>query len=148
YYCCGPIYTFTNSFLSIPSARVRILGLQLFKYDIKGFLHWGLNFYNTAHSIYTIDPYLTTSSDGSFPSGDGYILYPSKTGAYNSIRGEVTYQAMQDIRICDALAQKIGKEKVVEMIDKAAKRDLRFDDYPICNKFLEDLQQQMIELLK
>ena len=34
------------------------------------------------------------------------------------------------------------------MIDKAAKRDLRFDDYPICNKFLEDLQQQMIELLK
>ncbi len=148
YYCCGPIYTFTNSFLSIPSARVRILGLQLFKYDIKGFLHWGLNFYNTAHSIYTIDPYLTTSSDGSFPSGDGYILYPSKKGAYNSIRGEVTYQAMQDVRICDALAQKIGKEKVVELIDKAANRDLRFDDYPICNKFLEDLQQQMIELLK
>lgn len=147
YYCCGPITKFTNSFLTIPSARVRILGLQLFKYDVKGFLHWGLNFYNTAHSIYPINPYQTTSSDGAFSSGDAYILYPSKDGAHTSLRGEITYQAMQDIRICNALAQKIGKDKVIELIDELAGCDLRFDQYPICNELYEKLHDKACELL-
>jgi hypothetical protein len=143
YYCCGPQTVYTNSFLAMPSARVRILGFLLYKYDIKGFLHWGFNFYNCSHSNYNINPYNTSSADGAFPSGDGFIVYPGKNGAYGSIRGEVTYQAIEDMRICAALEALIGREAVIKMIDEAAGRDLRFDDYPHCNEFLEGLRDKI-----
>ena len=92
--------------------------------------------------------YLTTSSDRRYSSGDAYILYPSRTGAYNSIRGEMTYQALQDTRLLDALAQKIGKEKVIKTIDELAERNLRFDDYPISNEFYDNLHNKICEMLK
>ncbi len=147
YYCCGPERVYTNSFIAMPSARVRILGFLCYKFDIKGFLHWGFNFYNSSLSRYPINPYLTTSADGAFPSGDGYIVYPGRTCAYPSIRGEVTYQAMQDIGVCRALEAKIGRDKVIELIDEAAGGELRFDAYPAYNDFFEGLRTRMIEML-
>ena len=149
YYCCGPQKGYTNSFIAIPSARVRVLGFLNYKYDIKGFLHWGFNFYNAVHSRYCIDPYLTTSADGAFPSGDGFIVYPGKNNdVYTSIRGEVTRQAIEDMKICLTLERLIGREKVIEMIDAAAGCDIRFDDYPHSNSFLEDLRENMAKLIR
>lgn len=149
YYCCGPQRGFMNSFIALPSARVRALGFLIYKYDIKGFLHWGFNFYNAVRSRYRIDPYLTTSADGAFPSGDGFIVYPGEDkDVYPSIRGEVTYQAIEDMNICLALEKLIGREKVIEMIDEAAGRDLRFDDYPHSNEFLEELHEKMAKLIE
>ncbi len=148
YYCCGPERTYPNSFIAMPSARVRVLGFMCYKFDIKGFLHWGFNYYNSSLSRYKINPYLTTSADGVFPSGDGYIVYPGRTCAYPSVRGEVTYQAMQDIGICRALEARIGREAVVALIDEAAGGELRFDAYPADNAFLEDLRAKMINMLQ
>lgn len=145
YYCCGPEKVFPNSFIAMPSARVQVLGYMLYKYDIKGFLHWGLNFYNSQISLYKINPYLTTSADGAFPSGDPYILYPGKDTAYTCIRGEITFEAFQDVRICKALEALIGREAVIAMIDEAAGRDLRFDDYPATNDFLMGLRAKMLD---
>lgn len=148
YYCCGPQQVYPNSFLAMPSSRVRVLGFMLYKFNIKGFLHWGYNFYNAARSRYHINPYLTTSADGAFPSGDGYIVYPGKNGAYSSIRGEVIRQAFEDVKICRALEEKIGREAVVAMIDKAAGAELKFDVYPSDNEFLEGLRCSMIDAIE
>ena len=148
YYCCVPQKVFTNSFLAMPSYRTRILGYMLYKYDIKGFLHWGLNYYNSRISYYPVNPYLTTSADGAFPSGDGYILYPSRNGAYTSIRGLVTNEAIQDMDICRTLEKYIGREAVVKMIDEAAGMDLRFDCYPRSKAFIEDLRDKMIAKIR
>ena len=144
YYCCGPERVFTNSFISLPSYRTQIIGYQIYKYDIKGFLHWGFNFYNSGLSRYNINPYITTSSDCEFASGDGFIVYPGKETAYPSIRGEITFEAIQDINICRALEAVIGRKAVIDMIDEFAKRDLRFDDYPKGKDFLENLRAKMI----
>lgn len=148
YYCCIPETIFTNAFMSMPSCRTRILGFLLYKYNIKGFLHWGFNFYNSRESCYPINPYMTTSADGIYPSGDSFIVYPGKDSVYPSIRGEVTYQGIQDMDICFALEKYIGREAVVTMIDKAAGRALRFDDYPNDNAFLENLRAEMIEKIR
>lgn len=147
YYCCGPQTVYPNSFMAMPSARVRILGFLMYKYDIKGFLHWGFNFYNSAVSRYPVDPYLTTSCDGMYPSGDPFIVYPAKDGVYPSIRGEVTYQAMQDIALCRTLEEKIGRRAVVEMIDRAAGAALQFDCYPKDNAYLLSLHEAMVQKL-
>lgn len=147
YYCCSPEKGFLNSFLAMPSYRVRILGFLLYKYDIKGFLHWGFNFYNTALSLYPVNPYLTTSCDGRYPSGDAYIVYPGEDEVYPSLRGEVLYDAIQDMNICFALEEKLGRESVIRLIDETAGRALRFDDYPRESSFTEKLREQMIQLL-
>ena len=148
YYCCGPQQVFTNDFMAMPSYRTRIIGFQMYRYDIKGFLHWGLNFYNSSRSTYHINPYVTTSSDGAFPSGDPFILYPGQDSVFGCIRGEVFYEALQDMRICQALEQLIGREAVVQMIDDAAGYTLRFDRYPKGNQYTENLRTAMIEKIK
>ena len=148
YYCCGPQSVFTNSTLAMPSSRVRILGLLLYKYNIKGFLHWGLNYYNSRISLYPINPYSTTSADGCFPSGDPFILYPSKDGAYNSIRGKVIYEAIEDMKICSTLEKYIGRDAVVELIDSMAGEELKFDKYPVGGEYLQTLRNKMTEMIK
>ena len=148
YYCCEPQKTYTNSFMAMPSSRTRILGILIYKYDIKGFLHWGFNFYNSVVSYYKINPYVTTSSDGHHPSGDSFIVYPAKKGAYPSIRGKVTYEAIGDLDLCRTLEEYIGRDEVVKMIDKFADMDLRFDSYPLDSDFLPQLRTAMVEKIK
>ena len=148
YYCCEPQTIYTNAFMAMPSCRTRILGILIYKYDIKGFLHWGFNFYNSQVSYYRIDPYVTTSGDGRFPSGDPFIVYPGENGAYPSIRGKVTYEAIGDIDLCRTLEEYIGREAVVKMIDECADMDVRFDSYPLDSDFLQNLRAAMIEKIK
>ena len=62
YYCTGQYYEVSNRFMSMPSARNRIYGVQLYKYDIVGILHWGYNFYNSQFSIEHINPYEVTDA--------------------------------------------------------------------------------------
>lgn len=148
YYCCNPEKVFTNCFMAMPSARTRVLGFLLYKYDIKGFLHWGFNFYNSSVSRYPVNPWLTTSGDRSYPSGDPFIVYPGRDCVYSSVRGEVTYEAVQDMDICFVLEHYIGREAVVAMIDQAAGCNLRFDVYPKGKGFLEGLRAKMVEKIR
>lgn len=145
YYCVEPQAKFTNSFMAMKSCRTRILGFLLYKFNIKGFLHWGLNYYYSINSMYAINPYVTTSADRRYPSGDAFTLYPSHNGAYHSLRGFITYDAISDMRVCESLEAKIGREKVVEMIDAAAGGELKFDAFPDGNDFPQDLRGAMIE---
>lgn len=50
--------------------------------------------------------------------------------------------------ICFALERHIGREAVVAMIDRAAGRNLRFDDYPRGKEFLEGLRAEMVEKIR
>ena len=147
YYCCGPQSIYPNSFLALPSYRIRVLGFMLYKYNIKGFLHWGLNFYNSFKSWYYINPYLSTSADGAFPSGDGFILYPSRNGAYGSIRGEMMHLAIEDMNVCYCLENLIGRDAVIRIIDEFAEGELRFDKYPKNKEFIENLRQRLAETI-
>lgn len=77
YYCCGQNQGVSNRFLAMSSARNRVIGILMYKFGITGFLQWGYNFYFSQHSEYVVNPYLTTSSDGAFPSGDPFSVYPA-----------------------------------------------------------------------
>ena len=147
YYCCVPQKGFLNSFMAMPLYRIRVIGYLMYKFNIKGFLHWGFNYYNSMHSLYTINPYLTSSADGCFPSGDGAIVYPGKNTVYSSVRAEAMFAAVQDMDICFALEAKIGREAVIKMIDDAAEMDITFDNYPKGGAFLENLRESMIKII-
>ncbi len=145
YNCCAQGIKLGNRFLAMPSYRNRILGLQLYKYNIKGFLHWGYNFYYSRRSLYAINPYLTTSADKAFQSGDAFSVYPGENGPVKSLRAEVFFEALQDICVCRKLEEYIGHAAVVDMIDSAAGMDITFMDYPRNTEFIPKLMQSIKE---
>lgn len=111
YYCnCQCKDYLTNRFLDMPSQRNRILGFQLYGMEAKGFLHWGFNFYNSALSSFTIDPYRVTDAGGCFPAGDSFIVYPSETGCNPSLRLLVFHEGIQDYLALKRIESLKGKE--------------------------------------
>ncbi len=147
YYCGGGSYI-ANRALAMPAYRNRIIGLQLYKYDIKGFLQWGYNFYYSMHSHYPINPYFTTSADMTYPSGDPFSVYPGDGEAYMSMRALIFKEALQDIEVCRTLEKHIGKEKVVELIEKEAGMEITFKQYPRNKEFIPNLMAKIKTMIK
>lgn len=129
YYCCGQREKVSNRFFSMPLARTRIIGVQLYLYEMEGFLQWGCNFYNAHHSIRHINPYLVTDAEGTFPSGDSFMIYPYNDSAIESIRSVVFYEALQDMRAMQLLESLIGRDKLTAELEKKF-GVITFEDYP------------------
>ena len=146
YYCCGQVHKVSNMFIAFPSYRNRVLGAQLFKFDIRGFLQWGFNFYHSHLSDYPIDPYQTTDADGWVPAGDPFQVYPGPDGEpLESIRMAVTAQAMQDLRAMEWLAALRGRDFVTALIDGGLASPLSFTEYPRENAYLLRLRERINE---
>ncbi len=136
YYCCSQYRKVANRFFCMPSARNRILGWQLFKFDIRGFLHWGFNFYYSQYSRKAIDPFRVTDALNAFPSGDPFIVYPGPDGPIESLRGRVFYEGLQDMRALQMLASVAGRERAVGLLDEGVAGGITFDAYPVEKEWL------------
>ncbi len=147
YYCCSQHDRVSNRFLAMPSARNRILGVQLYKFDVKGFLQWGYNFYYSRHSCHAINPYVTTSAEGAFPSGDPFVVYPGFDGPVESLRLQVFYDALQDMRALQALEVKLGRSAVLELIEQGLPQPITMFDYPKDDQWLLALRSRINALL-
>lgn len=144
YYCTGQYYEVSNRFMSMPSARNRIYGVQLFKYDIAGILHWGYNFYNSQFSIEHINPYEVTDSGNAFPSGDPFLVYPGSDGhPEESIRMMVHYEALTDLRALRLLESLTSKEYVMELIEGELAEPITFKRYPKSDMYLITLRNRV-----
>lgn len=144
YYCCVQSYKVSNRFMSMPSARNRILGVQLYKFDIKGFLHWGYNFYNSQYSKSHINPYEVTDGGNAFPSGDPFIVYPGKDGKpVESIRLMVLSNALTDLRAMKLLERLTNKDFVMELIEGELGSKITFSEYPKSDMYLINLRNRI-----
>ncbi len=144
YYCTGQCVEVSNRFMAMPSARNRIIGVQLYKFDIIGFLHWGYNFYNSQFSYRHIDPYQVTDADYAFPSGDPFLVYPGPDGApEESIRQMVFYEALCDLRALRLLESLTSREHVLELIEDGLGEPLTFKVYPKSDAWLLDLRRRV-----
>lgn len=152
YYCCGQGGKLSNRFFGMPLSTTRIIGFQLYKYGIEGFLQWGFNFYNSQYSLRSIDPFAVTDADSAFPSGDSFTVYPGKSGAIESVRSEVFFQALQDMRALTLLCDRIGKKRTIAAVE-ADFGIITFFDYPrgtekmlnlrkSVNNYLDNLHKQ------
>ena len=142
YYCVGQSVDVSNRFMSMPSARNRIIGVQFYKYLIEGFLHWGYNFYNNQYSTMAIDPYRVTDGMYFGPAGDAFSVYPAADGtAYPSIRLKVFYEALQDVRAFELCESLYSRDFVLKLID--AEGPVTFDKYPKDAAYLINLRQKV-----
>ena len=144
YYCTGQFYEVSNRFMSMPSARNRIYGVQLYKYDIIGILHWGYNFYNNQFSFDHIDPYQVTDAGCGFPAGDPFLVYPGADGhPEESIRMMVHYHALTDLRALELLESLTSKEYVMDLIEGELEEPLTFKKYPKSDMYLITLRNRV-----
>lgn len=150
YYCCIPAAIYPNRFITMPSSRNRVLGSLLYYYDIKGFLHWGFNFYNAQLSAYPIDPYRTTDAEGSYPGGDPFIVYPGKGGIpEDSLRHEVFFEALQDQRALQLLEKFVSRKKIMKLLDSFAPGGkMSMTDYPKGEEAILALRKKVNAMLK
>lgn len=149
YYCCSQKYEVPNRFFAMPSARNRIMGVLMYLYNIRGFLHWGYNFYNSALSKEHINPFLDTHANYAFPSGDSFLVYPGTEGkAWSSIRGEVQMEGLCDLRALEALEALAGREAVEELIYEGQNKPFTFTSYPREASYLYELRRKIGEKMK
>ena len=142
YYCCGQLNRVCNRMIAMPSYRNRALGLQLFRYQISGFLHWGYNYWFNYLSRKPINPFFTTDAGQNFPAGDPFLVYPGNDGKpMPSIRQLVLFDALQDLRALQLLAEAEGFEKTAEWLDGEIGYKISFTDYPRSTKDFYELRE-------
>ena len=148
YYCCTQNVKLSNRFVAMPGARTRILGVQLYKFNIEGFLHWGYNFYFNEYSYAPINPWNNTDGDGFSPSGDCFSVYPGpRCTCIESLRLKVFYDALQDQRALELCESLYSREFVISLIDEGI-TPLEFNNYPRDPQYLLNLREKINAAIK
>lgn len=151
YYCCAQHNRVSNRFMSMPSARNRIIGYQFYKYNIVGFLQWGYNFYFNQYSVYPINPYAITDGDYFVPAGDAFSVYPGPNGRpFDSLRARVFYDALQDRRLLDLAESLVGREAVLHAIegDLPEEEKITFSCFPTTIAYMHESRTAVQELIR
>jgi len=144
YHCGGGKEGVADRSISMPSHRTRMLGVQLYYYNIEGFLHWGYNFYNSRFSYSVLDPY--GNPDGYYftPAGDAFLVYPGADGkAWPSLRLNALREAMDDIRALRLYESKFGREAAEALVMEGTDGTFTFTHYPTDPGYLTSLREKI-----
>ncbi len=96
YTCLSPGGPWLNRLLDEERLRQVYIGWACSKYDLQGYLHWGLNF----HTSKPFEELVRFHMEGQFlPAGDSHILYPVHDGPLSSHRFEAHRIGMEDFEL-------------------------------------------------
>lgn len=119
-YYTGGEKEISNRKISNTAAATRVIGLQMYKYNAKGFLHWAYNFYYDFLSMGFADPRTFTGGYKLFP-GIAYLAYPINQRGHSavtpSIREKLMCEAMDDLRALKLLESRIGREATITLCE-------------------------------
>ncbi|MBQ3257473.1 MAG: DUF4091 domain-containing protein [Oscillospiraceae bacterium] len=147
YYCCGQGWrNVSNRFIAMPMQRTRVIGMQFWKYRVKGFLQWGYNFYNTQYSTMHINPHQVTDGNYFAPAGDCFSVYPGVGGEVLEtmhLKG-FTY-ALQDTRLMNLAEKLAGREAVLGILEECG--EVTFSQYSHDEEWLEGVRGKICDLI-
>jgi hypothetical protein len=120
--CDDPQGAYANRFLERELIQTRIMHWINYRYNITGFLHWGLDWWE---GIYR-DKELYVDDTSRFPAGDACIVYPDDGKVYSSIRFEAMRDGIADYELLKLLEKKDAK-KAEELAGSIVKNMDRYD---------------------
>jgi len=106
YTCNQPIGRYPNRYLDQPLLKVRVLHWLNYLYDIKGYLHWGLNQYADVDNFYS-----QQAISHKLPLGERAIVYPGKDSYLGSLRFSAQRDGIQDFEYLWVLENELKKIK-------------------------------------
>lgn len=96
----------------------RLIGIEMYYHGIKGFLHWGYNYYYNLMSQGLFDPKIDPCGYNNH-AGTCYFAYPATNGtAIESTRQKVFGEALLDVRALQALEKKRGAAFARALIER------------------------------
>jgi hypothetical protein len=105
YTCCFPGGPWLNRLLDMELLRPCLFGWAAARFDLQGFLHWGLNHYRPFQ-----DPFRQSVVDhgggNHLPAGDTHIVYPGESGPWSSLRLEAQREGFEDFELLRRLQQR------------------------------------------
>lgn len=148
YYTGGECYNgLSNRLIHLPRERNRGIGVQLYYFNAKGFLHWGYNFYygRLSHGLYNpaIDPCC-----GFANAGTTYSVYPGRDRKpLQSIHQKIFTDALTDIRALQLLESFAGRE-TCEMLIREYLGEPDFYNTPENPQILLDFRKAVNDKIK
>ncbi len=137
YVCNDPIDPYSQLFIDTKGVNQRLLFWQHYQRDITGFLYWGTNCWGYYDNYPAINPFETpfngvTDGDGNEVYGEGFLLYPGNkinmTGPIASVRLKIVRDGIDDIELMYLAESVLGKNKVMEIVNKATSSLTGFTD--------------------
>ena len=124
YTCCFPGGKYLNRLLDQSLLRPRLLHWGNYVYDLKGYLHWGLNHYRHDQNPFE-QSVVGHGGDNKLPAGDTHVVYPGADGPWSSMRLEAMREGIEDYELlCGVAARDRARA------DRIARRVFRgFTDY-------------------
>lgn len=118
YYTGGSSLGRSSRVLTMPRETNRILGIQLYYYNIKGFLHWGYNSCYSEQSQYKFNALLNPNGGYALPA-TSYIVYPALDGTcLQSVRQKTFFEGLTDMRLLALLEKLKGRDACNALIEK------------------------------
>jgi hypothetical protein len=141
YYCTEPRGKFVNRRMDTPLSMIRMTGWLFYKTRVKGFLHWGYNYWYKSQTRQMIDPFTVSDADNwpHWTYGDPFVVYPGPDGPIDSIRWEVFAESLQDF----ALLQTSGIEPHDPMLSDVG----AFDDFPFGERWIAETRKSLFSAL-
>ena len=128
YYACNQIVDCSNAYLAMPGWRTRSIGMQLYKYNIAGFLHWGYNYYNNRGSGDAINPYCDLSGESWVPAGDTFMVYPGFGGEPElSVRIFQIADALSDVSAMRLCERYYSHDEIVKRMEATLGDEITFN---------------------
>ena len=107
-YVSGPEPPYPTLVIDYPALAYRIIPWQCWKYGIKGYLYWCVDFWNE-------NPWQNTMNTKWGQNGNGLLYYPGEKGPVTSIRLEATRDGIEDYEYFYLLDQKIKEAEAKEL---------------------------------
>ena len=111
-YISGPGgYGSPNLAMDFDSIDYRIVPWLCWKYDIKGFLYWCVNWWPK------VNPFENAQNSEWEQNGNGLLFYPGETGPIASLRLEIFRDGMEDYEYIQLLIQRLKKLRKLGLVE-------------------------------
>jgi hypothetical protein len=126
YTCLVPGGPWLNRLLDQERLRPVWIGWAAARYDLEGFLHWGLNHYKAdPFERSVVDHPAQPNTKNKLPAGDTHVIYPGPQGPWSGQRFEAHRIGLEDRELLVQLLARDEEraEAIIEQVFRA------FDDY-------------------
>lgn len=124
-----------NRFIEQPLIKTQLLPWIAFKYNMNGYLHWALNFWQQ-------DPYKGVGLPPyNLPGGDEFVVYPGDQTINPSLRAIAMRNGLNDVALLSLLKQK-------KPADASRIASALVSNYSVYNTDMLNYHQRKTELLK
>jgi hypothetical protein len=142
YTCLNPKFEYANRFIELPLLKTRYIHWINYKYNIPGYLHWGLNFWHP-EGAFGEQTSIQYEGGNVLPGGDGWIIYPMDGKLLSSIRFDAMRNGIVDYELFRMLEKK-DPEKAKDIVDKVV---YAFDKYDNNIEAFREHRRHLMELL-